>query len=94
MRAKFLVKFEMISFRKEMQIHFAHDRAVAVRVVRDQLASIPPDDAQLINEVARPPRQDSLEETRGVQTIRLHVRFAAVSDNDADFLRIGPEERG
>ncbi len=34
LRAEFLLELEMIALRKKMQIHLAHDRAVAIRIAQ------------------------------------------------------------
>ena len=90
MRTEFLVKLEMISFGEKMQIHLAHDRSVAIRIVQRPLRSIPAHCANPVIAVTFFPRQHCLEKSVVMNSFRrdLLLRW----ENDRYFARVRPKD--
>ncbi len=89
LRAELLPELEIVALGKEMQIHLAHDRPVAIRVARHLLALVPRDHAHLVIQLPRFPRQHRLEKTLGMQPIGRH--FLSARDRDPHLSRVRPK---
>ena len=92
MRAEFLIEFPVLAFGEKMQVHFAHDRSVAIRIVQRALGAIPPNRAHAVIAVTFFPGQHRLEKSVVMNSFRgdLLLRwennfyFACIRSKDAN----------
>src|SRR5450432_280267 len=91
MRAKLVVKPLMRSLSEKMQIHLAHDRAVAVRIAQQLLRTIKRDHLDQIGEAARLVRNNGLVKSFDMQSFRRKNFCLVICRDDLDLLRFRPE---
>src|SRR2546423_4118823 len=85
MRAELFVELLMIALGKQMQIHLAHDQAVAVGIADERRRFIPAGKVDVIVDVAFHSRKCRLEKSFGAQAFRSEALFRFSVDNDAHF---------
>ncbi len=91
-RAEFFVELQMVSLGKQMQVHLAHDEPVAVGIMNERARSIPAAEMNAIIRVSLHPGERGLEKSLGAEAIRGEALFFSLRQNDAHFLRVGPED--
>ena len=74
-----------------MQINFAHDRAVAVRVAHDLLRAIAAGQAKVIIQIARRTRHSRAEKTVAVDFLGRDLTVRLAIQHDLDLFCVGPE---
>src|SRR5256714_5080508 len=84
MRAKLLVELKVISLGKKMQVHFAHDQAIAVGIADERCRSVPAGEMDAIIAVAFLSGDGGLEKSFGSEAVGLESLFVSVN-HDADF---------
>ena len=88
MRAEFFVEPPVLSLPEEVQIDFAHDHAVGIRIARNLFATVPAFDLEGVRNVARTFLQCGLEKTVALNFFRRNER-AIVVELDRYLARIG-----
>src|SRR6266513_1390303 len=88
MRDKLLVELKVISLGKKMQVHFAHDQAIAVGIADEGRGFVPAREMNVVINVAFHPRDRRLEKSFRPKTVRDEALFGFPMGNDAHFLRV------
>ena len=87
MRAELIVEPLVIPLGEKVQIHLAHDRAIAVGIAQQLLGTIESDDFHKIGKVARFVRHGRLVEPLDVQPLRRKDPALVVHRHDLNLLR-------
>ena len=87
-RTEFVVKALVISLCKKMQIHLAHERAIAVGIAQQLLGAVKRDDFHQIGKVARFVRHGRLVEPLDVQPLGRERLRVIIGRHDLDLLRL------
>ena len=74
-----------------MQINFAHDRAVAIRIPHDMLRAIAGGQAKVIIQIARRARHSRAEKTVAVDFLGRDLTVRLSIQHDLDLFGVGPE---
>ena len=91
MGAKLFVNLPVLSFGEEMQIDFAHDRTVLIRIAYEALRSVRGRDAELVIEVARRAGHSRAKETVAMNFLGSDRFFRLPVQGDVDLAGVGPE---
>src|SRR2546423_732559 len=70
MRTEFVVKTPMLAFGEKMNVHFAHDHAIGIRVARDLFAAVPAFDFQGVRNITRAFHERGLEKAFTLDFLR------------------------
>src|SRR5207248_11333181 len=78
--------------REKVEVDVAHDDSVGVRIAHHRRRAIPTHQVNAIIGIAFHPWQNSLEKSRGMQTVGRESLLSFADENDGRFLRIRTEE--
>src|SRR4029453_3633511 len=70
MRTKFFVKTPVLAFGEKMNVHFAQDHAIGIRIARVLFAAAPPFDFYCVGNIARAFLERRLEKTVALNLLR------------------------
>jgi hypothetical protein len=90
-RAEFFVNLLMVSLGEEMQIHFAHDRSVAVSIGGDLFRPVPTDNSDTVRKIPRSLGKHRLEKTFHMHSLRRRDGRRIDRIDDRDFPRVRTE---
>jgi hypothetical protein len=91
MRAKLFVNLPMLSFREQMQIDFAHDRAIAIRIARRPLRLVPVSDAEVVIQITGRRWDPRAKEPVTMNFVGVNWRARLSIHQELYFLGIGSE---
>src|SRR5205807_10479311 len=88
MRAEFVVKAPMLAFGEKMNVHFAHDHAIGIRVTGDLFTAIPPSDFQGVRNITRAFLESGLKKAVALNFLRWN-NGTIVVEFDRNLARVG-----
>src|SRR5579864_9166400 len=89
MRTKLFVDLPVLAFSKQMQIDFAHDRAVLIRITRDLLRSVMTGYPNSIIQISRRIGNRCLKKSLAMNSLRLDRAVLRLRiDQNVDLFRV------
>src|SRR4030095_714775 len=89
MCAKLVVNLPMLSFGEKVQIDFAHDRPVLIRIACQAMRSVPCSDSQMVGKIPCCVADSGTKETVLLNFLRCDRFFRMLIQNNLNLARIG-----